>query len=145
MHGFISHKKIRLWVNKNCGPPLPPGGRIFSFFVEKNDNCLESPKKCIRILFNKFCPPPPTPSLKDTGGETFLLVSGAEQRVKNAQNRERGPPLGPAEYTLNSIYFCTNLLVRAECVRCPWLQSEPKVATILGIFPPSHRLRSQAS
>ena len=27
------------------------------------------------------------------------------------------------------------MLVRAECVRCPWLQSEMKVATILGIFP----------
>ena len=26
------------------------------------------------------------------------------------------------------------LLVRAECVRCPWLQAETKVATILGIF-----------
>ena len=25
-------------------------------------------------------------------------------------------------------------LVRAECVRCPWLQAERKVATILGIF-----------
>ena len=26
------------------------------------------------------------------------------------------------------------LLVRAECVRCPWLQAETKVATILGNF-----------
>jgi hypothetical protein len=26
-------------------------------------------------------------------------------------------------------------LVQAECVRCPWLQAETKVATILGIFP----------
>ena len=26
------------------------------------------------------------------------------------------------------------LLVRAECVRCPWLQAETKVATILGIL-----------
>ena len=27
------------------------------------------------------------------------------------------------------------LLVRAECVRCPWLLAQTKVATILGIFP----------
>ena len=26
------------------------------------------------------------------------------------------------------------MLVRAECVRCPWLLAETKVATILGIF-----------
>ena len=27
------------------------------------------------------------------------------------------------------------LLVQVECVRCPWLQAETKVATILGIGP----------
>ena len=27
-----------------------------------------------------------------------------------------------------------SILVRAECVRCPWLLAETKVATILGIF-----------
>ena len=29
------------------------------------------------------------------------------------------------------------ILVRAECVRCPWLLAQTKVATILGIFGPS--------
>jgi hypothetical protein len=28
----------------------------------------------------------------------------------------------------------TDILVRAECVCCPWLLSETKVATILGIY-----------
>ena len=27
------------------------------------------------------------------------------------------------------------MLVRAECVRCPWLEAKTKVATILGIGP----------
>ena len=27
------------------------------------------------------------------------------------------------------------ILIQAECVRCPWLLAETKVATILGIFP----------
>jgi hypothetical protein len=35
--------------------------------------------------------------------------------------------------TIPNIY----LLVRAECVRCPWLLAETKVATILDIFGPS--------
>ena len=29
----------------------------------------------------------------------------------------------------------TNQIGRAECVRCPWLLAQTKVATILGIFP----------
>ena len=46
-------------------------------------------------------------------------------------------------YLMYNLYFyCgvvlkmvwANILVRAECVRCPWLQAETKVATILGIL-----------
>ena len=29
------------------------------------------------------------------------------------------------------------MLVRVECVRCPWLKAETNVATILGNFAPS--------
>ena len=36
---------------------------------------------------------------------------------------------------LGQLYrLCFWVLVRAECVPCPWLQAETKVATILGIF-----------
>ena len=31
-------------------------------------------------------------------------------------------------------HYFSYILVRAECVRCPWLLAETKVATILGIF-----------
>ena len=38
-----------------------------------------------------------------------------------------------AELQMLKSKFC--LLVRAECVRCPWLLAQKKVATILGISP----------
>ena len=40
---------------------------------------------------------------------------------------------GEISYATNKVHSGI-LLVRAECVRCPWLLAETKVATILGIF-----------
>ncbi len=33
-------------------------------------------------------------------------------------------------------YHIISLLVRAECVRCPWLMAQTKVAIVLGIISP---------
>ena len=33
-------------------------------------------------------------------------------------------------------YHIISLLVRAECVRCPWLMAQTKVAIVLGIILP---------
>jgi hypothetical protein len=35
---------------------------------------------------------------------------------------------------MTTVHILENLLVRAECVRCPWLLALTKVATIFGIF-----------
>ena len=42
----------------------------------------------------------------------------------------RGVKLTNLELLGNLIMYGLGLLVRAECVRCPWLQLETKVATI---------------
>jgi hypothetical protein len=79
----------------------------------------------------------------------FPLVSmgGQAEGLAGAAPEERGPPsalveIGPsgvralplaAGINEGGHYFLV-ILVRAECMRCPWLLADTKVATILGIF-----------
>ena len=59
-------------------------------------------------------------------------MTNKNEAIKNCIlmfNNEDNVQLGDG---CNIIMGNMNILVRAECVRCPWLQAETKVATILG-------------